>query len=44
VVEVLELIGDAGARKALGELARGPNEAPLTQDARAALKRLGGEH
>lgn len=38
---VLELIGNAGARKLLSELAGGAPEAALTLQAKAALERLG---
>jgi WD40 repeat protein len=43
-VLVLEHCGTAAARKALEALARGAPAAPLTQDARAALERLGRAH
>jgi WD40 repeat protein len=39
-VEVLEHIGTAEARRLLEALAKGAEEAPLTLDARAALRRL----
>jgi WD40 repeat protein len=39
-VEVLEFIGDAGARQVLAGLAAGAPTAPVTQDARSALMRL----
>jgi hypothetical protein len=42
-VELLERIGSAGARKLLTALAAGAAQARLTQEAQAALKRLGGE-
>jgi WD40 repeat protein/LmbE family N-acetylglucosaminyl deacetylase len=40
-VEVLEWVGTAEARQALERLAGGQAEAPLTEQARAALRRLG---
>jgi WD40 repeat protein len=40
-VQILEQIGSAEARRVLKGLAAGPAEAALTQDAKAALKRLG---
>jgi hypothetical protein len=40
-VEVLESIGSSAARRLLESLAGGASEAPLTRDARGALKRLG---
>src|SRR5262249_31026427 len=40
-LEVLEHIGGAEARAVLEELAKGAPEAGLTQEAKAALKRLG---
>jgi WD40 repeat protein len=39
-LEVLEWIGSPAARKLVEELARGQRDAPLTSQARAALKRL----
>jgi hypothetical protein len=39
-VEVLERIGSAEARRLLEALAGGDDRAPLTLDARAALRRL----
>jgi hypothetical protein len=39
-VQVLEIIGDADARKLLQKLAQGSPEARLTQEAKAALERL----
>jgi hypothetical protein len=39
-VEVLERIGDAGARRVLAALARGAPEAQLTIEAKTALERL----
>jgi hypothetical protein len=41
-VEALEHIGSEGARQALEGLARGAPGAPLTLEAKAALRRLGG--
>ncbi|QJX00227.1 sigma factor-like helix-turn-helix DNA-binding protein [Frigoriglobus tundricola] len=40
-VELLEALGTPAAKKQLTELASGASHAPLTRDARAALKRLG---
>jgi uncharacterized protein (TIGR03067 family) len=39
-VEALELIGNPEARRLLDKLAAGPSEARLTQEARAAVRRL----
>jgi hypothetical protein len=39
-VAVLEHIGSPDARQVLGELAKGNPYAPLTQQAKAALRRL----
>jgi hypothetical protein len=39
-VEALELVGSPEARTLLEKLTKGPAEAPLTQDAKAALDRL----
>jgi hypothetical protein len=39
-MEVLEHIGGAEARALLEEIAKGAPEAALTQEAKAALKRL----
>jgi hypothetical protein len=39
-IEVLERIGDAGARKVLAALGRGASEAQLTKEAKSALERL----
>jgi hypothetical protein len=40
VLKVLEIIGDAAARRALESLAKGPSALALTQEAQAALQRL----
>src|SRR5262249_16949565 len=39
-LEVLEHVADAAARRLLGELAEGADEADLTQEAQATLQRL----
>src|SRR5207249_3590376 len=39
-IEALELVGSPEARQLLEKLATGPEAAPLTQEAKAALERL----
>jgi hypothetical protein len=40
-LQVLEAIGDEGARRVLARLAKGASASPLTREARVALDRLG---